>query len=268
MPIVLSIAGFDPSAGAGVLADIKTFAALGAYGMACITALTVQSTQGVSRVECLAPVEIAETLDYLGRDVHFDAIKVGMLGNGRVAMIALEWIRSHPHVPVVLDPVTASSSGAELLDRHGREMLRQEWLAHVAWITPNLPELAALTGNPLPETPKQTEQSAQTLLDHAVALGNPDLTIIVTGGHAARPDDFLLSRMHREWLPGERIVTTSTHGTGCAFSSAIAARLAHRDNPVEAARAAKAYVAGALQNADLIGQGAGPLNHFWNCRQP
>ncbi len=265
-PAVLSIAGYDPSAGAGVLADMKTFAALGVYGVACVTALTVQSSQGVRRVQALSPDIVIETLDCLAEDVSLSSIKVGMLGGHRVAAAVACWLQSRPAIPVVLDPVVKSSSGKDLLDAKGRDALIGEWLARANWITPNLPELAALAGVPVPSTSAETEDAARRLQQMAAQRGNPGLKIVATGGHAQKPDDLLLTAAGCQWYPGEHIETNSTHGTGCAFSSALAARLAFGDNDSAAVQSAKEYVTGALRYAYSIGQGNGPLNHFWRVR--
>jgi hydroxymethylpyrimidine/phosphomethylpyrimidine kinase len=261
--VVLSIAGYDPSAGAGVLADLKTFAANGVFGMACVTALTVQSTQEVRRVQPLEPDIVVETLNCLAQDVRFFTIKVGMLGGHAVAAAVLDWLRDRPEVAVVLDPVVKSSSSKELLDRPGIEALRKEWLTRVNWITPNLTELAILTGSPVPTTQAETEEAAQLLQRMAALSGNSGLKIVVTGGHAEKPDDLLLNAAGCRWFRGERIETTSSHGTGCAFSSALAARLALGEGDFDAVESAKEYVAGALRCAYPIGRGKGPLNHFW-----
>lgn len=266
-PIVLTIAGFDPSGGAGILADIKTFAANGAYGMACITALTVQSTQGVLGVTPVAAHIVHETLDCLAGDVQFAAIKIGMLGAGAVAKVVAEFLRSHPEVPVVLDPILQSSSGAALLDAPGQEILQRELLARADWMTPNLHELAVLTGRPLAHSPDAVEANAQALLEESQRLGNPKLRIVVTGGHAARPDDLLLSASLRHWFPGQHIETKATHGTGCTFSSALAARLARGEDDWTAVAAAKAYITGALRASTPIGHGHGPVSHFWQMQR-
>jgi hydroxymethylpyrimidine/phosphomethylpyrimidine kinase len=259
----LSIAGYDPSAGAGVLADLKTFAALRVYGMASITALTIQSTLQVRKVIGLNPGTVTETLECLAEDVRFAAIKVGMLGSGAVAAAVMEWLQEQKGVPVVLDPVMKSSSGKDLLNSEGCEILRHAGLARANWITPNLAELAVLTGDPEPTNGKETEKSALDLQRMAAECGNPRLTIVVTGGHAAKPDDLLLTRGICQWFPGEWVETSSTHGTGCTFSSALAARIALGDEPPEAVANAKSYVTGALRNALPIGIGHGPLGHFW-----
>jgi hydroxymethylpyrimidine/phosphomethylpyrimidine kinase len=262
-PIVLSIAGYDPSAGAGVLADLKTFAALGVYGMASITALTIQSTLGVRKVIGLDPGTVVETLDCLAEDVRFDAIKVGMLGNGAVAAAVMAWLQGRKNVPVVLDPVMKSSSGKDLLDSEGREILRHAGLGRANWITPNLAELAILTGELAPTNSEETEKSANELHRMAIRCGNPALKIVVTGGHAKKPDDFLLTDGISEWFRGEWVKTSSTHGTGCTFSSALAARIALGDGAAEAVAHAKLYVTGALRQAYPMGTGKGPLNHSW-----
>jgi hydroxymethylpyrimidine/phosphomethylpyrimidine kinase len=262
-PIVLSIAGYDPSAGAGVLADLKTFAAMGVYGMASITALTIQSTLGVRKVIGLDPGTVVETLDCLAEDVCFDAIKVGMLVNGAVAAAVLSWLEGQKNVPVVLDPVMKSSSGKDLLDSSGCEILRGAGLARANWITPNLAELAVLTRGLAPANREETEKAAHELHRMAADCGNPSLKIVVTGGHAKRPDDLLLFDGTLRWFPENWIETTSTHGTGCTFSSALTARTALGDEPSEAVQNAKSYVTGALQHAYLIGSGNGPLNHSW-----
>ena len=263
LPIVLSIAGYDPSAGAGVLADLKTFAALGVYGMASITALTIQSTQAVRKVVGLDPGTVTETLDCLAEDVRFDAIKVGMLGNGAVAAAVFLWLEGQKGVPVVLDPVMKSSSGKDLLDPEGCEILRCAGLARANWITPNLAELANLTGGLAPTNREETENLARELRRMATDRGNPALKIVVTGGHAKTPDDLLLREETYQWFPGEWVEANSTHGTGCTFSSALAARIALGDEPTEAVEHAKGYVTGALRHAVPIGAGKGPLNHSW-----
>ena len=262
-PTVLSIAGFDPSAGAGVLADLKTFAAHRVYGMACITALTVQSTQGVRRVQGVDAGIVTETLDCLTEDACFSSIKVGMLGSGTVAAAVAAWLRQHPNIPVILDPVLKSSSGKDLLDSSGCEILRNGLLARADWMTPNLDELAILSGESRAKSRAETEDSGRRLLQMAAIPGNHRLKLVVTDGDAATPDDLFLTRDECRWYPGERIETTSTHGTGCAFSSALAARVAWGDDASAAVQAAKNYVTEALRHAFPVGQGTGPLNHVW-----
>ncbi|MGC1783937.1 MAG: bifunctional hydroxymethylpyrimidine kinase/phosphomethylpyrimidine kinase [Acidobacteriaceae bacterium] len=261
-PTVLTIAGYDPSAGAGVLADLKTFAAHGVYGMACVTALTVQSSQGVRRVQGVDPGIVTETLDCLAEDVRFSAIKVGMLGNGAVAVAVANWLDRTTGVPVILDPVLKSSSGMDLIDAAGWSLLRSRLLARVDWITPNVDELAALTDAPRPANRTEMEDLGHKLMEMAAHQGNLELKMVITGGdNAETADDLLVSSEICRWYAGEHIQTNSTHGTGCAFSSALAARIALGDDAAFAVQAAKDYVADALQHAYPIGRGVGPLDH-------
>jgi hydroxymethylpyrimidine/phosphomethylpyrimidine kinase len=266
-PIVLSIAGFDPSSGAGMTADLKVFSSFRIYGMSCITALTVQSTLGVRRVEPLAAEIVRETLETLRRDVIFAGIKIGMLGT---AAVAAEVARFLPESGtgrerVVLDPVLRSSSGRALLEPDGIRVLRERILPATGWITPNLEELAILTGLPVADR-EAVPEAADNLKRAAAALGNPQLNVLVTGGHLERPDDFLLSADGKEyWLQGELVSTDSTHGTGCALSSALLCRLIAGDTAAKAAENAKAYVTAALRAAYPVGQGKGPMHHLFRC---
>jgi hydroxymethylpyrimidine/phosphomethylpyrimidine kinase len=263
-PLGLSIAGFDPSSGAGVTADLKVFSSFGIYGMACITALTVQSTLGVRRVESVNAEIVNQTLKALLEDASFAGVKVGMLANAEVAGVVADFFCATglSHSRVVLDPVLHSSSGRELLEPGGVAVLH-DLLPLIGWITPNLDELATLTSvdrldrNSIPE-------AARHLKAEAAGRGNPDLNVLVTGGHLDRPDDFLLTATGQEvWLPGERVLTSSTHGTGCALSSALLCRLIAGDTAVEAAQNAKAYVVAALRAAYPVGRGKGPMNHLF-----
>lgn len=259
-PVALTIAGFDPSSGAGITADLKVFAAHGVYGMACITALTVQSTLGVRRVEPVAAATLRETLDCLREDVQPSGVKIGMLATAAAVSEVSRFLLETKIGPerVVLDPVIRSSSGRELLSREGLERLRTGLLPHVGWITPNTDELAALTGEELfgPEAIPELAAKLQA--------GHPKLHVLVTGGHLERPSDFLLtSTGERHWLEGERVETTSTHGTGCAFSSALLSRLLTGQTGWEAAQAAKDYVTAALKAAYPLGRGHGPMHHLY-----
>jgi hydroxymethylpyrimidine/phosphomethylpyrimidine kinase len=256
-PIALTVAGFDPSSGAGITADLKVFAAFHLFGVAAITALTVQSTQGVLRTEPVEPEILAETLDCLAEDIEISGVKIGMLGTRASVMTVARFLGEAgiARENIVLDPVLRSSSGRALLDSDGIESLRGELLPVVGWITPNIDELAVLTGRP-----SESIQQAANLLG-----GNyPGLNIVVTGGHLDRPDDFLRTVSGEEfWFPGKRIETTATHGTGCAFSSALLARLLAGDAAPEAVAGAKKYVRSAMQAAYPIGKGRGPLHHLY-----
>lgn len=256
----LTIAGFDPSSGAGVTADLKVFAAHGIYGLAAITALTVQSTQGVRRVEPISPEVLRQTLDCLAEDVEISGLKVGMLANeGAVDAVCGFLGKSNiPEDKIVLDPVIRSSSGRKLLSNEGLNRLKFALMPLVGWITPNLDELAILTETPVPDREAVPEAAAR------LAAKYPALNIVVTGGHLDAPDDFLRTADGiTRWFPGQRIQTTATHGTGCAFSSALLARLLAGDPPSAAVAAAKAYVTEAMKAAKPIGKGRGPLHHLY-----
>jgi hydroxymethylpyrimidine/phosphomethylpyrimidine kinase len=259
-PIALAIAGFDPSSGAGITADLKVFAAHGVYGLAAITALTVQSTQGVRRVEPVSPEILRETLDCLAEDVQIWGIKIGMLGSEAIVEAVSGFLARSgvPAARVVLDPVLRSSSGHALLSDEGLHRLRTSLLPQIGWITPNTGELAILAETPVSGREAVPEAAAR------LAQKYPALNIVVTGGHLDPPDDFLRTAEGRtQWFPGERIQTRATHGTGCAFSSALLARLMAGASPDQAVSAAKAYVAEAMKAAKPVGKGRGPLHHLY-----
>jgi hydroxymethylpyrimidine/phosphomethylpyrimidine kinase len=263
--VALSIAGFDPGSGAGITADLKTFAAHRVYGVACISALTVQSTLGVRAVEPLSASLVRQTLDCLAEDVSLSGIKIGMLGSSEIVKEVVSFLKSAKlsRNCLVLDPVLRSSSGTLLLDANGIYILRDELLHCIGWITPNIEELAILTGEN-PVSRDQVPGAAARLRDLAAQLGNNELNVVVTGGELSRPDDFLLTASGEEhWFPGGKIATSSTHGTGCAFSSALLCRLISGLGGREAVAAAKEYVTEALRSAYPIGKGKGPMNHFY-----
>lgn len=259
--ICLTIAGFDPSSGAGITADLKTFAAFDVYGMAAITALTVQSTQGVRATEAVSPELLRETLVCLADDVTFAAIKIGMLASSGVVAQVVRFLAQVPLAPefVVLDPVVRSSSGRELLAPDGVAALRRELLPLVGWVTPNLDELALLTDRPLARDSRTVEEQAGRLAE----LAGQGLGVVATGGHLDEPDDYVFWRSKGVWLKGERVDTGSTHGTGCAFSSALAAGLANGSRPMDAVRGAKQFVTEALRAARPVGMGRGPMHHLY-----
>ena len=272
-PVALTIAGFDPSSGAGITADLKTFSAHGVYGVACISAITVQSTQGVRSVETLSPALVRQTLDCLAEDFTLSGVKIGMLGSSAVVREVAAFLaaggKNGERGRVVLDPIFLSTSGRPLLDAEGVRLLQQELLGCVGWITPNLSELATLTGTgPIDRVDRfdrdEVPAAAARLKEAAAQLGNEELNIVVTGGHFRRPDDFLLTASGEElWFPGEQIQTEATHGTGCAFSSSLLCGLISGYSPATAVAHAKAYVAEALRSAYPIGKGKGPMNHLF-----
>lgn len=259
---VLTIAGFDPSSGAGVTADLMVFAAHGLFGTSCITSLTVQSTMGVQAAHPIRPDTVRETLDCLHGDLPAAGIKIGMLATeGTVAAVAdfLEELRGRGgQVPVVLDPVLRSSSGRELLDEAGVKTLRERLLPLVDWVTPNIDELGILSGHQV-EARGDLPGAARRLQGEFGGLN-----VFATGGHLEPPDDFLLTAAGGTWwLPGARVESTSTHGTGCALSSALLSGLVQGKSAYEAAMGAKIYVAEAIRTAAGLGHGRGPLNHLW-----
>jgi hydroxymethylpyrimidine/phosphomethylpyrimidine kinase len=268
---LLTIAGHDPSSGAGITADLQTFAAHRLFGTSAITALTVQSTQGVAEVQAVDPAFLRRALDHLAADLPPAGIKIGMLGSSEIVASVAGFLASvHPAegkssagnqppsaLPIVLDPILRATSGADLLPPDALETLHQQLLPQVTWITPNWSELSALTAQPV-ETLAQAEAAT-----HALAEKHPHLHIVTTAGDHAQPTDLLRlpsGDIHR--FAGEHIESTSTHGTGCAFSSALLCLLVLRDTPIEAVRGAKHFVTEAIRNAPNLGQGKGPLNLF------
>lgn len=234
MKVLLTIAGFDPSSGAGVTADLAVFAAHGFFGASAITALTVQSTLGVRRSEAVAADLLRETLDCLAADFDIAGVKCGMLANDSNVSVVAGFLRANPVGLVVVDPVLRSSSGASLLDRAGLDRLRDELLPLSTWATPNRQEFAAIADWPA------------------------DLNLVVTGG-AERATDLVRCGGGETRLAGEYIDSRATHGTGCAFSSALLCGLAAGLDGVNAARAAKRYVAESIRTAPGLGGGNGPM---------
>jgi hydroxymethylpyrimidine/phosphomethylpyrimidine kinase len=259
--VSLTIAGFDTSSGAGASADLMVFAAHGLYGTACLTALTVQSTVGVERWEAVPADLVRDSLDCLARDLPPKGIKIGMLATGENVQVVVAFLRELPGregIPVVLDPVLRSSSGHALLDEAGVRGL-DELLKLVSWVTPNIDEVASITAHKV--------SGLEGISAAAEVLGRryPGLNIVVTGGDMTAPDDFLLTAEGKQrWFRGEKVESTSTHGTGCAFSSALLSRLVLGDGPEEAVAAAKAYVTEGIRLAPVgVGSGHGPLDHLW-----
>jgi len=263
-PVVLSIAGFDPSSGAGVTADVKTIAAHGCYGVACITALTVQSTAGVKRVEAVTLELIAETLEELSADLDIAAVHIGMLGSGKVARAVSEFLAQSELGNVVLDPIIKSSSGSDLTDAPGLRLLVERLLPQATVITPNVDEAATLTG--LAVTNLEQMRVAAARLHEMGATA-----VVITGGHLDKAIDLLsFTSRHgteQEVFKSNRLESKSTHGTGCAFSTAMACHLARGRGLPEAVLLSKTYVAAAIANAHPLGRGTGPVHHLYRMHQ-
>jgi hydroxymethylpyrimidine/phosphomethylpyrimidine kinase len=265
-PVVLTIAGFDPSSGAGVTADLQTLAAHGCYGVACITALTVQSTRGVRSVHPVSGEVVAKTLAEVAADLPIAAVKIGMLGSADVVEAVAEFLRRRPRPAryVVLDPILKSTSGARLLAPAAIAKLVRKLLPLSTVVTPNADEAAALAGVTVRDVATMRE-AAKRLHE----LGAP--AVIVTGGHLPQAVDVLSVAQRRGrkvhldviTIRGRHVRSRSTHGTGCAFSSALSANLALGSNLEESARLAKKYVARAIATAVPHGHGNGPLNLLW-----
>ncbi len=269
-PVVLTVAGFDPSSGAGVTADIKTIASHGCYGIACITANTVQSTTGVTRVEEIDPGLVSETLAELASDIPIAAVRIGMLGTARVAKAVAEFLESKAGkgskrlANIVLDPVIRSSSGAELLDPAGVKVLIEKLIPVVDVITPNLDEAAAITGLKVSDLDEMRAAAAKL---HE--MGAP--AAVITGGHLEKAIDLLSFQtkhgVEEEVFKAERLESNSTHGTGCAFATAMACHLALERGLAEAALLAKTYVQAAIAAGHPLGRGTGPVNHLYRMNQ-
>src|ERR1700694_4947265 len=258
-PILLTIAVFDPSCGAGTAADLKTFAAHGCYGVAAITALTVQNTQGVEDVQNTPSATLRAQLEVLAKDSEIAAVKIGMLGNRGNAAVVAEFLDAHKFAHVVHDPVMKSSSGTELLDAAGIKYLATELLKRASVITPNVPEAEILTGLSIKDV-ADMEAAARKIVElgaHAV---------IVKGGHMERAVDVLFDGNEVMQLGGDRVKSDNNHGTGCTFASAIASQLASGRPLTEAAMLAKAYVTKAIEKGYAIGKGRIPLDHFYRSR--
>jgi len=259
-PVALTIAGSDPSGGAGIQADLKTFSALGAYGTSVITALTAQNTTGVTGIQLIPAAFVTEQLQTLVADVRIDAIKIGMLATREVADAVADFLRAYPHDIVVLDPVMVATSGDRLLTKEAVEAIRR-LLPLAGLVTPNVDEAADLLD-------AEPAIDVDGLLGHAraiVALGAG--RVLVKGGHLAGQSaaiDVFVGDGVEEVFSAPRIDTTNTHGTGCTLSSAIAALRARDLSWVEATAAAKQWLTGAIAAADRldIGHGHGPVHHF------
>lgn len=262
-PRVLTIAGSDSGGGAGIEADLKTFTALGVFGMAAITAVTAQNTLEVSGVHDIPAEFVARQIDTVARDIGIDAAKTGMLSNSAIVTAVADVCRRWNVPHLVLDPVMIAKSGDYLLRQEAVEAMRELLIPLAEVITPNVPELAALTGLKV-ESEADVEVAGKRLLDMGPRY------VLVKGGHMQGPRavDYLLWRGGSEQFSAPRIDSRNTHGTGCTYSAAIAAWLAKGLPVPDCVRAAKAYLTEAIRRGFQLGQGHGPLNHFWMMPPP
>ncbi|ABG33090.1 bifunctional hydroxymethylpyrimidine kinase/phosphomethylpyrimidine kinase [Roseobacter denitrificans] len=260
IPNVLSIAGSDPSGGAGIQADIKAISANGAFAMNAITALTAQNTQGVSGIHLIPPAFVQAQIKAIFDDIRVDAVKIGMIANAVIAAAVADALQGHGDIPIVLDPVMIAKGGAALLEPEAVDTLRCALLPIATVLTPNLPEAAHLLGTDIAKTRDDMAKQGAALC----ALG-PKATLM-KGGHleGSESPDCLVTAETVTWFDAQRTATQNTHGTGCTLSSALAAQLAKGHPPAKAASAAKSYVAQAIAAADAlsVGTGHGPTHHL------
>jgi hydroxymethylpyrimidine/phosphomethylpyrimidine kinase len=259
-PVVLTIAGSDSSGGAGIQADLKTFAALGVYGASAITALTAQNTKGVSGIHPVPAEFVTAQIDAVFSDLDVGAVKIGMVAHAdsidEIATSLKRWSPRH----VVLDPVMVATSGDRLLAAEAVEALRTRLIPLASVITPNLPEAAALLDEPIADSEAEIESQGRRLL----ALGCR--AVLIKGGHGQGIEsiDYLVSADGTTALAAPRVATQNTHGTGCSLSSAVAAELANGEDLTNAVRNAKVWISAAIAAADRfsVGHGHGPIHHF------
>ncbi len=258
IPIALTIAGSDSSGGAGIQADLKTFAAFGVYGASVITALTAQNTVAVRAIADVEADFVGRQIDAVVEDLDVRAAKTGMLARVAVIEVVAERMRAHPLPYLVVDPVMVATSGDVLLEPAAVACLRERILPLATLVTPNLREAEVLTGRPVTNA-AQMREAARALVDLGARAA------LVKGGHSAGTSeavDLLYDGRDFHEFSAPRIATRSTHGTGCTLSAAIAAALARGCVLEAAVAAAKRYVTRAIETAPGIGHGAGPLNHF------
>ena len=259
-PRALTIAGSDSGGGAGIQADLKTFSALGVYGMTAITAVTVQNTLGVSGYEALSPATVGDQIRAVATDIGVDAAKTGMLASREIVDAVADAVAETEIPNLVVDPVFMSKHGHALLAEDAVDALRTRILPLSMLVTPNLPEAAGLVGFPVRSTDDMS-RAAEAI------LGFGPRAVLVKGGHlegSDRADDLFFDGDRVVWVQGVRLDTPHTHGTGCTLSAAIAAHLARGDELLEAVRAGKVFVTEAIRHALAIGHGIGPVDQLWS----
>ena len=261
-PIALTIAGSDSGGGAGIQADLKTFSAFGVYGASVITAVTAQNTRVVTAIHELPPEFVAEQIDAVAADFEIAATKTGMLANAEIIELVAAKVRAHDLHPLVVDPVMVAKSGDRLLREDALAALRDRLLPLATVLTPNIPEAEVLLDRPI-----ASWDDMRAAAEELVQLGAQ--AVVIKGGHREGPaTDLLFDGKEFHEFTASRVDTTSTHGTGCTFASAIAAALAKGETTRDAVAMAKAYVTKAIQSAYPVGHGNGPVHHFFRYWQP
>jgi hydroxymethylpyrimidine kinase/phosphomethylpyrimidine kinase len=260
-PSVLTIAGSDPSGGAGIQADLKTYAALDVYGMAALTALTAQNTTEVTGIHEVPADFVALQIDTVFADITPDAVKTGMLANAEIIRVVAAKAREHSFRNLVVDPVIVAKTGDRLLREDAVTALRGELIPAAHVLTPNLPEAGDILGRGIRDVDGMRDAARQI---HALGAAN----VVVKGGHLPGDvvTDILFDGAEFREFTSARVQTKNTHGTGCTFASAIAAYLARGEPVSEAVRKAKDYVTEAIVRAYDVGHGRGPVNHMWNAK--
>ena len=258
---VLSIAGSDPSGGAGIQADLKTFAANGVYGMAAITALTVQNTVGVQGIHLVPAKFVSSQIEAIFSDIAVSSVKVGMVGNAEIAEGVGTTLAKYRNLISVVDPVMVAKGGSPLLDKKAIQAVKDNLIPLATIVTPNLPEAAILLGSSIAKSEEDMVYQGKALLN----LGPK--SILMKGGHSEgiTSNDLLVTENNYVWFKEKRINTKNTHGTGCTLSSSIASFLAKDFSVEESVSKAKKFVTNAIRNSEKlsVGKGHGPTNHFY-----
>ena len=258
---VLSIAGSDPSGGAGIQADLKTFAANGVYGMAAITALTVQNTVGVQGIHLVPAKFVSSQIEAIFSDIAVSSAKVGMVGNAEIAEGVGTTLAKYRNLISVVDPVMVAKGGSPLLDKKAIQAVKDNLIPLATIVTPNLPEAAILLGSSIAKSEEDMVYQGKALLN----LGCK--SILMKGGHSEgiTSNDLLVTENNYVWFKEKRINTKNTHGTGCTLSSSIASFLAKDFSVEESVSKAKKFVTNAIRNSEKlsVGKGHGPTNHFY-----
>lgn len=257
MKNLLTIAGSDSSGGAGIQADLKTFSAHGTFGMSVITAVTAQSTRGVFGVQDIQPEIIEKQLEVLFDDIQVHGIKIGMVSNTETIGSIHRFLRKHPEIPLVLDPVMVSKSGYHLLEKDAQQALIKQLIPLATVVTPNIPEAEVILGKTI-TTPEEMKIAGKAIHQMGAQY------VLMKGGHLMGGDstDLLYDGEHWHEHPHHRITTKNTHGTGCTLSASLAANLGKGISMLEAVRMSKAYISKAIEESFSIGHGPGPVHHF------